>query len=319
MEDRNERDNAPRSFIGVFGDALVDSIFTVDEMPETGADAVIRDVERRAGGSGSNSARALARTGLPVRLFGTVGEDRDGEWLIEDMRKAGLDTTFVGKKGRTGFVLSMVDKKKERTMFSFRGAAAEPLRLDLFGDTIYEDMRLLLLSGYVLSEKTQAEQAIRIGLGAKERGIPVAFDPSPVIGILPRQTIDSFLSVTDILLPNKMELLSLSGETNESDALRRMAEKVPCIALKRGCDGGSLVVRQGFSSPRCLISAQIRTDRPALPVKVLHTTGAGDAFNAGFLRAFLTSLDPPEWLDSAQRFAAARISASSPDALPDRD
>jgi sugar/nucleoside kinase (ribokinase family) len=158
----------------------------------------------------------------------------------------------------------------------------------------------LCVSGYMLQEKAQAAFVLESAKAARECGCRVAFDPSPVVWDLDKETLAALLALTDIVLPNRDELKALSGAEGIDAGLAALLEKAPCVAVKLGEEGSRLAALPGFCEPcRCEARAQ--------RIPPLDTTGAGDSFNAGFIAAFLRGESPEGWLESGNRLAANAI------------
>jgi len=110
----------------VFGDALIDYQYWVERLPEAGEDAAILSHAVNSGGSALNMAIALSVLGVNTALWSCVGKDALGDELLALMRERPmpLDTSLVSRNGETGYTVTMIDARAERTMFSYRGASS---------------------------------------------------------------------------------------------------------------------------------------------------------------------------------------------------
>ncbi|WP_418976381.1 carbohydrate kinase family protein, partial [Anaerotruncus massiliensis (ex Liu et al. 2021)] len=129
----------------------------------------------------------------------------------------------------------------------------------------------------------------------------VALDASPNIENVPPDTLREALAVTDILLPNRREMQAITGVWETGAGLDALLCRVPIAALKLGAEGSALGIRGGYSETG-------RWHVPAVEVTPLDTTGAGDAFNAGFLASYLRGEKPEDWLRAGNALAARAIS-----------
>ena len=130
---------------------------------------------------------------------------------------------------------------------------------------------------------------------ASEAGARISFDPNMRPELLPpdraREAFAPFIKAADILLPTADELLLLTGEATEADAVGLLLREKPgrIIAVTRGAEG-------------CSVYAENQAvDAPGFAVDEIDPTGAGDCFDAGFLTALLEGMA----LDEAARLANA--------------
>ena len=294
--------------VAVIGDALIDYQYWVAKMPPVGGDEMISMSNKSTGGSAANSAIALGMLSVRTSFCGRIGSDDNGRWIQEKMIRAGVDISSMQYGESTGYVLSIIDKNSERTMLSFRGASAEPLKLTFGLKQILQKCRMLLLSGYCLMNEAQADLSLEAVLEVKHAGGLVAFDPSPVIGQINPSILEKLFKVTDIILPNKTELKAITNKEDMQEGIEFLLQKIPCIALKQGAEGATAAIQEGFRSPMCAAFTEKMICRvPAIKTTAIDTTGAGDAFNAGFIAGMLQSADPRVWLEKGNQLAAVVV------------
>ncbi|MDD4493175.1 MAG: carbohydrate kinase family protein [Eubacteriales bacterium] len=292
----------------VIGDALMDYQYDVESMPQVGQDTRIVASSRNPGGSGANSAIALSYLNVSCAFCGIIGRDETGKEMLRQMESVGLDTACMQFGSETGYTLTFIDKNGERTMFSYRGCAGEPFELSSGLISYLKNAKLLLLSGYLLANKNQAEFALKAALTVKQAGGLVALDASPNIALVDKEVRDRMLSLTDILLPNKGELQFMAGTDDVQQALNLLITGTPCIAAKLGSKGSAMMIREGFKTfGGSMFSESMQFSAPAVGVVPVDTTGAGDAFNAGFIRSFLKDENPMRWLESGNLLASKVI------------
>ena len=297
----------------VLGDALLDHVYRIEAVPPVGGDAVIRSSEKHPGGAGLNTSIGLALLGVPCYLPTTVGDDEEGRYLRRHLGSAGVDVSHVRFQGTTGHVLSFVDCGGERTMFSYRGAASIPLDMTPGLREALECAPLILVSGYCLQDARQAAPCLDAAERVGDAGGVVAFDPTPVVGQLARDVLDHMLTIADVVLANASELRTLSGCESVDSGIQSILELTPCLGLKLG-RRGSIVALGPTARTSCLgaasglrlaeLSAPAIFECPARQIKAVDTTGAGDAFNAGFLASLLYGLPPRAWGEWGNSMAA---------------
>ncbi|SNR30196.1 Sugar or nucleoside kinase, ribokinase family [Blastococcus mobilis] len=259
--------------------------------PSSDRPAAIRS---RGGGAGANVAAHLARLGTPVLLAGCIGDDAAGAGLTAELAAAGVALRLRTVPGSaTGTIVSLVEPDGQRSMLADRGANLE-LRPD--DVPVPPPGGHLHLSGYTLLDPGSRGA----GLGALEAavaaGCTVSLDPAST-GPLARYGVDRWLADTaaaTLLLPNADEARLLTGCTDESDAARALARRHRIVAVTLGADGALWA------------SGDLLLHRPAHPTDVVDTTGAGDAFAAGLLAAWLAApeADPAVALDAGLARAA---------------
>ncbi|HEV2093477.1 MAG TPA: sugar kinase [Rubrobacter sp.] len=269
----------------VVGDLLYDMLAKTDAGLTLGTDT-FAPIRVSAGGSGANAAAWLAHSGVDTRFVGRVGDDVFGRFLEGEMERAGVKSHLTHDPSlATGKVFVLVDGAGERTMITDRGAG-EALSPDDLPGSLFTGGHLHL-SGYTLSGGSRRETAKKALRLAREAGMTVSVDPSSV-PLLEAIGPDRFLEWTrgaDLLFPNLPEGETLTGEWDPERILEKLLPYYSAVVLKLGPDGAVYAGADGN-----------HTREPAVPVGVEDTTGAGDAFSAGFLAAWLGGGSPTEAL-----------------------
>ena len=229
------------------------------------------------GGSAANQSVWMAQAGLSPRLIARVGET-DLEDMQAGFSRRGVRPLFVGDSSRpTGMLVSLIGKDGERSFYSDRGAN-ENLSISDVPDTALDDCRLLVLSGYSFFLDGPRKMARELMARAKQKNIEVAIDPasSGFIEDVGNGNFLDWISGATYLFPNAQEAILLSGRTGTERQARALAEKFEHVVVTLGENGALAVSREGGIF-------RVR----AKAVDVVDTTGAGDAFAAGFLGARL--------------------------------
>lgn len=286
---------APGRRCVIVGDVMMDVTVRISTAIEYASDTPA-DISAQPGGSAANTAAWMAVSGHPATFVGCVGNDafgRDSRSLLE---AAGVDARLAVSSLRpTGTCIVIVDANHERTMFPDKGAnddldAGAVVALGLVpGDHVH-------LSGYVLLNPRARQAGVRILQHARAAGATTSLDPASA-GPL-RQQRESFLEalpMVDIVIANEDEAAVLSGASNPLDAVVLLAEVVPTAVVKRGSLGA--VARGGSDS----------VNQPARAATVVDTTGAGDAFAAGFLGSWLSGGGLAEAVQAGQGLASEAV------------
>jgi ribokinase len=276
----------------VLGDVMVDVVARLEGAIAVGSDSPAR-VELRPGGQGANTAVWLAGVGARVALVGRVGDDAPGRDAVARLRADGVDCRLVADEERpTGTCVVVVTPDGERTMFPDAGAN-EALAV---GDLPQELLRAgdhLHVAGYALLREGSWAAALSAIELARRAGMTVSVDPSSA-ALLSERFLQLVKGV-GLLLPNSAEAFALSGEEDPERAALALARHVPEVVVTLGAEGalwtcGGEVVRA-----------------PAPAFTAGDTTGAGDAFAAGFLAARLDGADPGRALAAGCRLAAGAV------------
>jgi ribokinase len=253
-----------------FGALNVDKLFRVNRLAKAEEESFIEDYAEACGGSAANTTVGLARLGCKVGFIGKVGCDREGDLLIKDFRAEGVDATGTVRagQGKSGSVLGFVDKKGARALYIDSGVN-DTMEFDEINVGYASQAQFLHLTSFVGEKSFQTQKKL---LSAIPNSVKVSFDPGALYARKGYADLEPILKKTYVLMPNAIELELLTGETDYCKGADFMVGKgVKIVAVKLGGDG--CYVTDGREQH--LIKA--------FKVKVVDTTGAGDAFCAGFL------------------------------------
>ena len=297
----------------VLGDVMVDVVCRLDGPIALGSDAPGR-IEFGYGGSGANVAAwaAVAQgAGAPPALAGRIGADHRGRAAEEELRAKGVETRLaVDPELPTGTCVVLVGPDGERSMVPDSGANDRLAKADLPDDVLVEGAHLHL-TGYTLVRDGSRAAGREAIARARELGINVSVDPSSAALLTPAFMDE--LSGVGLLMPNAEEAAVLSGEEEAERAAHALAARVPEVVVTLGPAGA--LWTDGVSACR----VETKRER-AGPIgrgeggAPLDTTGAGDAFAAGFLVARLSGAGPQEALRAGCRIAA--VAVRTPGARP---
>ncbi len=234
------------------------------------------------GGSAANTARWLAWLGVRTQLICAVGRDVAGRTLVDAVRSDGVVVRAVRTGGaRTGRIGVVVGAGGERSFVADR-AAADLLTPGDVDPRWFASVDLLHLPVYsLLGEPLGRAGREAISL-ARATGALVSLDLASVGPLLADgRAAASALVVEvapDLLLATATELRALVGSGAQAE--EKVLALAPVVAIKRGPNGVSVLVRAG---------QPVRFDVATQAVAAVDTTGAGDAFDAGFIAEWLTS------------------------------
>lgn len=255
-----------------FGALNVDKLYKVDRIAEAEEESIILDFKEAPGGSAANTAVGLARLGVKTGYIGKIAEDREGSILLKSFIDEGVDTSgiVVSKGGRSGSVIGFVDQKGNRALYLDPGVN-DALRFEEIDLRYFKDVKFLHLTSFVGEMPFEAQKKILQAVPDAK----VTFDPGIIYA---RKGIDNLKPIIErcyAILPNENEVRLLTGKNYLEGAKILLEEGAKIVAIKlgeRGCyvtDGQESHIIEAFK------------------VKVVDTTGAGDAFCAGFIYGLL--------------------------------
>jgi fructokinase len=234
-----------------------------------------------SGGSAANSCAVAALLGARVAFLGTVAEDSLGHAFANDLAATGVHFPSAKLAGGapTARCLIYVTPDGQRTMNTFLGACVA-FGADDVDASLVADSAVLYLEGY-LFDPPEAQAAFwSAAQRARHAGRRVALSLSDAFCVQRHRGLFlKLLGEVDVLFANETEICSLFECDNWEDAAQAAGAQVRVAALTRGAEG-SVILNGGQ-----------RIDVPASPTTVVDTTGAGDAYAAGFLAALTAGRD----------------------------
>lgn len=263
------------------GRIYCDVVFTgTPRMPVAGREVFAEDVTIAAGGGAYIAAAYFAGCSRPVSLVARLGTDSMSAGLEDELQASGVDLSFLDRADDAGpQVTVVIVEGSERAFLSRRAGSARPATLG----------QALAWPGaghlHVAEYATLAEIPSLVA-DAKARGLTVSLDPSWDETLIRRPDLVGKCSGVDVFLPNAEEALAITGEATAEAAIAVLAPHFPVVALKAGA-AGAYVAAGGTVEHLA-----------AREVPVVDTTGAGDAFNAGFVDAWLDGAPPCRCLEA---------------------
>jgi sugar/nucleoside kinase (ribokinase family) len=274
----------------VIGDVMIDLLVRPEGPLAVGTDRRA-SIVARPGGSAANQAAWLAHFGAGVRFIGRVGAADHAEQTAA-FRACGVEPHLAADIEReSGRLIAIIDPSGERSFLTDRGAN-DGLRKEDIPEALVAFAGLIHLSGYSFVAASP-RNAVRWVI-ARGGDVPVSVDPASA-EFLREMGPANFLAWTrgaQICFPNSDEAAILTGVEDRAEQLTILAQHYPLVVVKRGAEG----CEAASGSERWRASA------PA--VKAVDTTGAGDAFVAGFLAAKVKGAAIEECLARAARAGA---------------
>jgi sugar/nucleoside kinase (ribokinase family) len=268
---------------------VLDVVLRASEPIEPGTDVPGR-VEIRQGGSAANVARWLARLGARSSLVCAIGRDGAGRSLVAQLRRDAVDVHAVRVAGhRTGRIGVLVAPSGERSFVADRRAATRMEPDDLKPEW-FEGIELLHLPAYSLLVEplgSAGVRAVELTRARGARGARVSVDLASVGPLLAhgrREARDLVARLRpDLVFATESEAEALLGR----HAPEGLLESTRVAVIKRGPRGARVFVRDDDAAPG---EPPLQFDIATTPVAAEDTTGAGDAFDAGFIAGWLGAL-----------------------------
>ncbi|WP_439028361.1 carbohydrate kinase family protein [Haloarchaeobius sp. DT45] len=274
------------------GSALLDRIYPVTNLPEPDGGAFARDEQLAVGGVAANVAAGLSRLGRDTGVVSRVGRDDDGDHVLADLRERGIDSSRVERgEERSSYTMILRDDGGERMIIA-GGDSIPNLRLGEDDIEYCREADAVFTSAYA---PDPAVSALVEAARGDDGFPPIVFDLAGPLAELEgrgarKATIDDLLSVVDCFVSSEVPIESYLGCTGREAAAELRARGVSRAALTRGEDGA------------LLLDGDDVVEVPAFDVDAVDTTGAGDAFSAGLVDAWILDGRPAR---EAGRFAAA--------------
>jgi ribokinase len=273
--------------IAVVGSLNLDLVVRVARLPGPGETVVGDDVFRNPGGKGANQAVAAARLGRRVAMVGRVGDDEAGRVLLGSLEADAVDTSQVkvldGVPSGTAFITVREDGENQIVVSPGANARLTPSDVAAAGAA---------LGGAAVTLLQLEVPLAAVAAAARTAAGTVVLNPAPV-----RELPAELLAEVDVLVPNRVELAQLAGEAVPETVAEavQLAGRLPAraVVITLGADG-CLVVEDGDAA-----------HVPAVPIRAVDSTAAGDAFCGGLADALAGGGGLEDAARRAVRVAAA--------------
>jgi ribokinase len=259
-----------------FGALNMDKLYRVNRIAREEEESVIMGFKDSPGGSAANTAVGLARLEIKTGYIGKVSNDREGKLLLDNFKTEGVDTrgVMVSKEGRSGVVIGFVDGKGERALYVDPGVndAIEGKEIDL---EYAGSAKILHLTSFVGEKPFKAQKTLVKTLS----NIKISLDPGELYARKGLATLKPIIKRSFVVFLNENEIKLLTGQNYREGSKTLVNEGISIVATKLGKRG-------------CYVTDGKETHLvEPYKVKVVDTTGAGDAFCAGFLYGLIKNKD----------------------------
>lgn len=255
----------------------VDYIHSVDEVTLDG-ESYIQDIWRFSGGSASNTARYLQRWGISTMITGTLGDDEDGRFYINELKKNGVCLYLKIRSGHTGRANIFVDRKGRRSIYLMPGVNLQLKKEDLPQGEILNMARWVHATSLVGDEAMDSQISWLMEL---PEHIKISFSPGMIYSRFGYKRFISLLNRTEIAFFNMDEIKLFTGLSDIMSSvglLHRCGVKL--VSISMGSDG-SILSSIEYPEPH---------HQKAHAKEVIDTVGAGDALSAGIIYGMIKDL-----------------------------
>jgi len=277
-----------------FGALNMDKLYRVNRIAREEEESVIMGFKESPGGSAANTAVGLARLGIKTGYIGKVSNDREGKLLLDNFKTEGVDTrgVMVSKEGRSGVVIGFVDVKGERALYVNQSVndTIEFKEIDL---EYARSAKILHLTSFE-DKPFKAQKTLVKTLP----NIKVSLDPGELYARKRLATLKPIIKRSFVVLLNENEIKLLTRKNYREGAKTLVNAGASIVAAKLGkgaktlVNAGASIVAAKLGKRGCYVTDGKETHLiEPYKVKVVDTTGAGDAFCAGFLYGLIKNKD----------------------------
>lgn len=260
----------------VVGSINMDIILNMERIPDSGENITGTEYGYACGGKGANQAIGLSRLGSRVKMIGKVGNDSNGNKLIDNLKNNNVDVTDISIEGsQTGLAAIMIDGEGKNRIVVYEGANSEIEPSEAVG-CITTDLDLLLVQF-----ETHENVVVECVNKAIDMGITTVIDCGPAKEF----KLEKMQGAT-IISPNESETKALTGIYPECESSILEASKI----LMSRSKAKFVVLKLGDRGSSVWDGKELRI-MPAYPSEVIDTTAAGDCFTAAMALEYIRSGD----------------------------
>ncbi len=259
-----------------FGALNVDKLYKVNKIAREDEESFVLDLQEAPGGSAANTIAGLARLGLKTGYIGKVANDHEGKLLLKDFKREKVDTSgiIIASTGRSGVVSGYVDIKGQRALYVDPGVN-DTLEFKEISLEYASGAEFLHLTSFVGEKPFKAQSRLVKELST----IKVSLDPGEIYARKGLSTLKTLIERSFVVFPNENEVRILTGKELKKGSRVLIKKGAGIVAVKLG-ERGCYVTDHKEN----YLVKSYRT-------KVVDTTGAGDAFCAGFLYGLIKGKD----------------------------
>ncbi|MFD2574450.1 carbohydrate kinase family protein [Spirosoma soli] len=268
-----------------------------------------QDFRRYQGGSPANMAANMARLGNQTALVACVGDDNVGRYLIREVAETGVDTQFVSTDPLEPTSIVIVSRTAGTPDFIAYRTADCQIKPDQLPDSLLAQAQIFHTTCFALSRQPAQETIVDAAKRAQAAGCQVSIDANYAPSLWPDrdqawQVLTDYCSAGALVKISEDDAARLYGQTQSTERilsdLHRMGALLVCLTL--GPDGSLVSYNGGAKQARI----------PGRKIDVVDVTGAGDAYWAGFLTAYLDGYAPANCAYAGAALAKLKLTRQGP-------
>ena len=273
----------------------------IPALPAQGQLVETDGIELSLGGCAANTAFNLARLDVSTGIAACIGQDCFGTFIRQTFEATGVNTTgLVHAPDASSASAAVINVRGEDRRFIAHAGANRLLSPALIPEGLMESAAVLYIGGFLMLDGLEGPDMLKRLAQARSAGTRIVLDVVQVADANAMARLSAILPYVDVFLPNKDEAAELTGcrhPWEQADAFR--AAGAHTVVITSGQRGAHLV------------SDNTRLHIGAYSTDVVGSTGAGDAFNAGFIAALLEDQDLPTCLRWGSALGASCVRSSS--------
>lgn len=287
-------DNSTSLEVVALGTCNIDFIMKVPRFSVADDEVDVEDMAISLGGSASNFAVGLSRVGVNVGIIARVGNDQYGEFATRKFKMEGVKTQRLLKiQESTGLAFIAVDQKGERSIYTSMGANAK-FKLEKEDIKYIKTSEILHITGMYHEVVDEASKFAKL----------LSINPGTALSSYGIESLNNIIKRAHIIFLNKKEVSLLTGEDYNKGAQTLVDMGVPNVVVTCGRKGATLYTPDGM------------IHSPSAEIKSLDTTGAGDAFAAGFIASFIKNKEAERCLQIGNLLASNCVNKLGPINVP---
>ncbi len=229
-----------------------------------GSKIIIKEMEFQVGGGGTNTAVAFSRLGLRTAYLGKIGKDENGLKVFKLLKKEKVE--FIGTLGeKNGYSVILDSIREDRTILTYKGCNND------FKLREVNEKKLKAKYYYLCSMSGESFYELeKIAQKGKKQGAKIVFNPSEYIARMGTKKLGTILKNTNMLILNYDEARIIGGFGTKKELVERLRRLGP----------KTIVITDGSKGAIALHENKFYEGKPKENIKILETTGAGDAFGS---------------------------------------